>query len=326
MSRQGIRRPPTRENIRRFWDTEAAELGESPVATIRDLHFRIHELHTLLALLPRCEHLLDLGCGTGFGTLCLSRRSQETVGLDFSPDMVARAQRLVSDRQYLEALGSRYSPLWSVAPAGGRVNFVVGDVLGLGDDLGTFDVVTGQRILINLPSHDEQLRALEQVRRHIVPGGVLYLVEATLQGHATTDAFRAQFGLSPLEKYWHNCYVDESRFSSWSDCGWSVERVLSFDTYALLSKVVYPAAWGEDRCEFLSGANAAAMEVACLFRTRQAAAEIGLDSLLGLYVDRVRLYEPGTAEAIERWLDGRRSDLHAWQRLGHQALITCKAL
>ncbi len=326
MSRQGINRPPTRENIRRFWDNEAAELGESPAATIRDLHFRIHELHTLLALLPWGERLLDVGCGTGFGTLCLSRRSRETVGVDFSPDMVGWAQRLLSDAQYRDTLGIRYSPLWPVVPPAGRVRFAVGDVLALGDDLGTFDVVTGQRILINLPSHEDQLRALEQLRRRVGVGGALFLVEATLQGHATTDAFRARFGLSPLEKYWHNCYVDEARFGSWAGCGWVVESVLSFDTYALLSKVVYPAAWGEERCEFLSGANAAAMEIACLFRSRQSASEIGLDSLLDLYVKRVRLYDPETADAMERWLPGQRAELQAWQRLGHQVLIACRAV
>lgn len=326
MSRQGINRPPTRENIRRFWDNEAAELGESPAATIRDLHFRTHELHTLLAVLPRGERLLDVGCGTGFGTLCLSRRAAETVGLDFSPDMVAWAQKLLSDPHYLDALGRRHSPLWPVGPAAGWVRFAVGDVLALGGDLGTFDVVTGQRILINMPSHDDQLRALEQLRGRVAVGGVLYLVEATVQGHATTDAFRARFGLSPLEKYWHNRYVDESRFDSWERSGWLVKRVLAFDTYALLSKVVYPAAVGEGHCEFVSGANAAAMEVACLFRSRQAVAEIGLDSLLDLYIERVRLYEPATADAIERWLPGHRADLGAWQRLGHQVLIACIAL
>lgn len=77
MSRQGTPRTRTYENVRAFWEVEAADIGSSPEVTIRDFYFRIHELQTLLPLIPRNARLLDAGCGTGFGTLALalSRRS-----------------------------------------------------------------------------------------------------------------------------------------------------------------------------------------------------------------------------------------------------------
>ena len=69
MSRQGEHRTPTRTNIEAFWNAEAAQLGESPQVTIRDHYFRLHELHTILPVIPHNSRLMDVGCGTGFGTM-----------------------------------------------------------------------------------------------------------------------------------------------------------------------------------------------------------------------------------------------------------------
>jgi 2-polyprenyl-3-methyl-5-hydroxy-6-metoxy-1,4-benzoquinol methylase len=64
-----------------------------------------------------------------------------------------------------------------------------------------FDVITGQRILINLPSHGDQMDALRNLRKFISPNGSLILTEATKQGHERTDLFRSRFGLPMLENY-----------------------------------------------------------------------------------------------------------------------------
>jgi hypothetical protein len=150
-------------------------------------------------------------------------------------------------------------------------------------------------------------------------------VEATQQGHAATDAYRASVGVAPLEKYWHNRYVDESLYDEWPSNGWRVSSTLSFDTYMLLSKVIYPAAVGQENCAFLSGANQAAMEIAGMFRTREAAAELGDESLLAFWSDRVALYDPQEAKSIRAWLSENATNLRDWSRLGHQRLILARA-
>lgn len=325
MSRQGQARERTYENIRQFWDSEAAELGETPAVTIRDHYFRVHELHTLQTLIPRTRALLDIGCGTGFGTVMLARRAERTTGGDYSEAMIRWAQRLVEDEAYRNALADDLSPLAPLAAA--DIRFSVANIVDLDVPGAPFDTVTGQRILINLPTHDEQMKALDNLRRVAAPGALLIMTEAVLQGHRRTDEYRGRFGLPPLEKYWHNNYVDEDRYGEWSDHGWRVASLLSFDTYALLSKVVYPAARGQDRCRFLSGANQAAMEVANLFRTRAAARELGGDrALLDFYVERVRRYDADEADSIARWADGRDDDLGDWSRLGHQRLVVARAV
>jgi hypothetical protein len=53
MSRQGEQREGTYENIREFWDVEAADIGRTPQVTIRDHYFRLHELQTLLTVIPQ---------------------------------------------------------------------------------------------------------------------------------------------------------------------------------------------------------------------------------------------------------------------------------
>jgi SAM-dependent methyltransferase len=325
MSRQGQGREKTYRNIRQFWDQEAQEIGETPSVTIRDHYFRIHELQTLLTVIPRSRNLLDIGCGTGFGTAILARRADRVVGVDYSEIMIRWADRLLVDGGYRGDTADRFSPLWPIAPPTASIEFHVGNIVDLKLPGPAFDVITGQRILINLPNHGEQMRALRNLRGVARSGSMLVLVEATQQGHAATDAYRQAYQLPILEKYWHNCYVDEARYAEWPLSGWDVVQTLSFDTYMLLSKVVYPAAVGPDNCVFLSAANQAAMEIACTFRTRAAAAEIGDEGLLRMWTQRLDEYAPGDAREIRSWL-ARAPAVADWSSLGHQRLIMARAI
>jgi SAM-dependent methyltransferase len=325
VTRQGQQRPPTYENLARFWEDEATEIGETPEVTIRDRYFRVHELHTLMAVVPECRRLLDVGCGTGLGTLLLSRRAGYAVGVDFAAPMLRWAQRLRDDDAYRRRILAEFSPLagWDDG-GGGEVHFAEGDVMELDLRSAPFDVITGQRVLINLPSHGDQMTALRQLRAHAGEDALLVLTEATVEGHARTDAFRGRLGLPPLEKYWHNRYVEEASFGQWPDAGWAITANLGWETYALLSKVVYPAACGPERCRFDSAANRAAMEVASTFRSAAAVAEIGLDAVLDLYTRRVTTYDTELGGEIGRWLSTHSGLLAGWDGLGHQRLILAR--
>jgi SAM-dependent methyltransferase len=329
MSRQGANRAPTRENVRSFWESEAREIGDTPLVTMRDHFFRIHELQTLLTLLPQSQRLLDIGCGTGFGTLLLARRARYTLGIDYSPQMIRWARKLLDDAEYRARLFEDFSPFCDPRGAGDDdpiVEFTEGDVLDLDAGLPEepFDLITGQRILINLASHEHQMRALRQLRGHAAEGALLVLTEATHQGHARTDSYREQFGVPPLEKYWHNEYVNEECLSDWQASGWEMEQNLGFETYTLLSKVIYPAACGQENCQFLSGANAAAMELASVFRTRAAVTEIGEYEFLRMYLDRLRGYDHAAAQKVAAWLERYGARLPNWNGIGHQRLIIAR--
>ena len=152
----------------------------------------------------------------------------------------------------------------------------------------------------------------------------LFLTEPTFQGHEQTDRYREQFKLPILEKYWHNNYVDASRYDEWIGHGWRVLYTLSFEAYMLLSKVIYPAAVGPENCEFLSGANEAACEMANIFRTRASATEIGVSSMLEMYAVRTEQYNKSEGKAIRQWIEKHCNSLPNWEKLGHQQLIIAK--
>jgi SAM-dependent methyltransferase len=326
MSRQGLEREKNYKNIKDFWESEAAEWGDCPQVTIRDHFFRNHELQTLLSVVPRCKRLLDVGCGTGFGTLILSQRAEHGIGLDYSENMIKWAIRARDDRKYRMHQAHKYRLPYDMETGDYRqVDFYVADILKLDFEFNDIEVVTGQRILINLPTHEDQMIALEQLRKHCSDESWLILTEPTLEGHSRTDKYREQFGLPILEKYWHNCYVDESRFDEWIEHGWRIVQLLSFETYMFLSKVIYPAAVGPQNCEFLSGANEAACEIANVFRTKAGAEEIGIPSMLGLYAERAELYNETEGKAIRQWIEKHCDSLPNWEKLGHQHLIIAKA-
>jgi SAM-dependent methyltransferase len=326
VARQGDPREATTSSIRAFWDHEAAELGRCPTATIRDFYFRILELHTLLGLLPRCSRLLDVGCGTGFGTLVLAHKSAACVGVDASCGMLEWARRLASDGVYRREIFDSLSPLWPASTeAASRVRFEHGDVLELKAPETPFEVVTAQRLLSNLATCDDQRAALRRLRACVGERGLLALSDTTHQGYQRTDALRAWAGLPALERHWHNRHLDEADLADFVNLGWAVEAVVSFDTYALLSKVVYPAACGEGHCAFLSGTNRAAMEVGSLFRSKQAVDEIGAAAFWRLFRGRVEIYDPDAAPRIAAWIDERSTTLPDWSSLGAHRLVLARA-
>lgn len=325
MARQGTPRERSRATIQAFWDQEARDLGGTPQVTIRDLYFRVHELHTLLTLIPSAGRLLDAGCGTGLGTLALAKRARYTLGVDSSRTMLSWARRLQEPAVHAELSAAFPSPWHLPGPHGDHhVDFAEADVLDLRLD-GLFDMITAQRLLINLPSEVDQTIALRNLRRHATDSAHLILGETTEQGYERTDAYRALFNLSRLERHWHNLYLDETRLVRWVETGWKVEATLGFDTYMLLSKVIYPAACGERGCSFLSPANAAAMEMASNFRSRAAVDELGAERFFRMYVDRVGGYDSALGRQIGAWISEHGAALPDWRNLGHQRLIVARA-
>lgn len=310
MSKQGKFRKKTYENIKEFWESEAKLWGKSPQVTIRDFFFRNHELTTLVSIIPKVSRLLDIGCGNGFGTLVLSQKAKYTLGIDYSKTMIKWANKAKGNSKLFTR---------------NTVDFIVSDVLNPDLTQNSFDVITGQRILINLPTEKLQMKALQNIRNYIKKNGLLILVEATNQGHQITDTYRKKFDLPILEKYWHNNYIDE-HYQKWNIYGWTVVQVLSFETYALLSKVIYPAACGEKNCIFLSKANKAAAEIANIFRTKKAADEIGLDNLLNMYTNLVTKYDKINGQLITKWVSKNVTKITDWTGLGHQKLIIAKPI
>jgi SAM-dependent methyltransferase len=107
------------------------------------------------------EPILELGCGTGRVLLNLARRGHAVTGIDNSPEMLARLQAKLG-----AASGQHLAALPQIVPAA----------------LEDFELTQRFRLAISpfntfmhLLTTEAQRAALERIRRHLAPGGVLAL-------------------------------------------------------------------------------------------------------------------------------------------------------
>jgi len=138
---------------------ETYQLGHHPAVVAR------HERRTvetaaafLLPLLKPGMRLLDVGCGPGSITSGLARRVApgETIGIDYSPDVIARARSLASRR--------------AAATTAPNLSFEVGSVYEPPFAAGTFDAVFMHQVMQHLRHPSDALR---QMRTLLAPGGLL---------------------------------------------------------------------------------------------------------------------------------------------------------
>lgn len=147
------------------------------------------------------RRVLDLGCGTGVGTLAVARRLPSTtqvIGLDLTPQMIRRAQT----HQRNEGVGEDH------------VRFQVGDAANTGLLNGSVDVVMGNSFLYLLP---DPAAVLREVHRVLKPGGRLVLMEP----HADGSLFgAARAGLEALPSW----------KGSWSSAAWLASAMIAWRT------------------------------------------------------------------------------------------------
>ena len=122
------------------------------------LHRRWKRRLTRLAEIQPGDHALDLCCGTGDIAFALAQRGAQTIGLDFSPEMLAVAAR-------------RQKNTSSGAP---NPAFRQGDAQQLPFPNAQFDVVTMGYGLRNLASWETGLTEMVRVAK---PGGRILILE-----------------------------------------------------------------------------------------------------------------------------------------------------
>ncbi|HLX89445.1 MAG TPA: class I SAM-dependent methyltransferase, partial [Acidimicrobiales bacterium] len=144
----------TLDDIRRFWDDDAATYDDSPGHRPRDAAVTAAWAATVADLLPPAPaRVLDCGAGTGFLSLIAARAGHRVTALDLSPRMLEQLAR-------------------SAAAEG----LVVTTQVGAADTPppGTFDAVIERHLLWTLPDPGAALRAWHEA----APGGRLVVVES----------------------------------------------------------------------------------------------------------------------------------------------------
>ena len=143
------------EEIRQFWDEDAAVYDDSPEHHPRRPHERAAWSATLRRLLPDPPaRILDAGAGTGFLSLLLAAQGYQVTAMDLSTGMLERLRA--------KATGQ-----------GLDVEIVRADAASPPD--GPFDAVVERHLLWTLPDPAAALAAWRQA----VPTGRLVLIEGT---------------------------------------------------------------------------------------------------------------------------------------------------
>jgi SAM-dependent methyltransferase len=142
----------------------------------------------LRQLAPRCERILDIGCGAGAFTRLLARRAHHVTGVDLSPQMLRLAAQRAAD----------------VA----NVHFLVGDVLDLQYPAGSFDAITAVAVLHHLPLEP----VLQRLKVWLRPGGAVVVLDLLASGYGWDLLWKVPaVATSSLLSLWWNGRLGPSR-------------------------------------------------------------------------------------------------------------------
>jgi ubiquinone/menaquinone biosynthesis C-methylase UbiE len=181
------------DHTKRYWDENARQHGESHWASWGDSFAIELEIDTIARYIAPGARVLDAGCANGFSTRAQYRRQAgdvSIVGVDYSEAMIRNAYAALN-RDGLT----------------GRIQFAVGDVTALGFPSETFDVVYTTRVLINLPTWERQLKAIDECVRVARRGGAVVFCEAFWEPLVLLNAMRLLKQLPGLVEHDFNRYL-----------------------------------------------------------------------------------------------------------------------
>jgi ubiquinone/menaquinone biosynthesis C-methylase UbiE len=184
------------DHIHDYWEGQARKHGAAPDASWGDVHAIALEVETISRHLADGDSVLDVGCANGYSAFqqLERRRLKKLTGVDFAPTMIAAAQAAHAQRGL-----------------GARAEFQVGDVRRLAFPDAAFDVVYTTRVLINLPTWEEQVQGITECLRVARPGGKVILSEGFWEPLVLLNAMRALVRLPPLVEHDFNRYLKKQR-------------------------------------------------------------------------------------------------------------------
>ena len=186
--------------IHEFWEDQAGRHGASPEASWGDNWAIALEIETVAKHLDDGDTVLDAGCANGHSAFAQLERHnlRKLVGMDFSAQMVAAARRARAERRL-----------------GDSVEFLEGDVRRLAFPDASFDKVYTTRVLINLPTWEQQVTGIKECLRVARGGGKVILSEAFWEPLVLLNAMRALKQLPPLVEHDFNRYLKKQRLEAW---------------------------------------------------------------------------------------------------------------
>ena len=178
--------------IKKYWESQGQTHGESHWASWGDNWAIALEIETIGKYINDGDDVLDIGCANGYATLrhAKSRKLASITGVDFAESMIAAAQEAKQKQGF-----------------GDNVTFMKGDVRSLQFSDNTFDVAYTTRVLINLPTWEQQMRGIAECVRVVKPNGTIVLSEGFWEPLMLLNAIRTLTNLPPLVEHDFNRYL-----------------------------------------------------------------------------------------------------------------------
>jgi len=236
--------------LKRRYETFGKTLDYNTTAS--DYQLRELEIDTAAAYMRDGQRTLDVGCGLGYAVVQYARRfAVEAHGIDYAESMVEGAGRLFDEHK----------------PAlRGSVSFRHASVLDLPYPQGHFDVVSSSRCLMALLDWELQKKALMDIHRVLRPGGILVLMEGTLEGLDALNQTRMKFGLEPVAPDGRDRLITlkfhEQVLQDFCRPFFQLERIQRFGMYYFLTRIVQPLLVAPDSPRYDHKLNQVAREIA----------------------------------------------------------------
>jgi len=217
-----------------------------------DFNLRELEIDTALSYMQDGDKVLDVGCGLGYALgKYAAQRQIKGYGIDYAENMVKVACQVQAE-----------------SPGGppGTIEFKHASVLDLPYEKEFFDVVTSSRCLMALLDWKRQKEALLEISRVLRQGGVLVLMEGTVDGLTRLNEVRTEFGLSPIDASGRDrlCTLKfiEKELLEFCNPFYKLEKIQRFGMYYFLSRVVHPLLAAPEPPRYDARINEVAREIA----------------------------------------------------------------
>ena len=182
------------DHILEHWEDQAEKHGISPAASWGDVYAINLEIQTIGSYLSEGDNVLDVGCGNGYSTIqYLERKIRSITGIDFSKKMIEQANNIKDEKNLSKA------------------TFEVGDIRKMKFEEKTFDVVFTTRVLINLPTWEQQIQGIKECLRVCKKGGTVIFSEAFWEPLVLLNSIRTLKSLPPLVEHDFNRYLKKEK-------------------------------------------------------------------------------------------------------------------
>lgn len=184
------------DHILNYWESQGTNHGDSHWASWGDNWMIDLEIETIGSYMNSGDRVLDVGCANGYSVFkqFAERHPTSIIGVDFASSMIETAKKTKALKQL-----------------GEEVSFEQGDIRSLQFQDNLFDLVYTTRVLINLPTWEEQKKGIDECIRVAKPCGKIVLSEGFWEPLVLLNALRALKSLQPLVEHDYNRYLKLSR-------------------------------------------------------------------------------------------------------------------